>query len=64
MEDLLKAGKVKIIGVSNFPQKKLEEDILPYAAVVPAVDQVGALIARFGRFGSGVNGFRRFRPFC
>lgn len=43
MEDLLKTGKVKSIGVSNFSQKKLEEEILPYATVVPAVDQVCAL---------------------
>ena len=41
MEDLLKTGKVKSIGVSNFSQKKLEEEILPYATVIPAVDQVG-----------------------
>ena len=41
MEDLLKTGKVKSIGVSNFSQKKLEEEILPYATVVPAVNQVG-----------------------
>ena len=47
MEDLLKTGKVKSIGVSNFSQKKLEEEILPYATVVPAVDQVGALIVVF-----------------
>ena len=40
MEDLLKTGKVKSIGVSNFSQKKLEEEILPYATVIPAVDQV------------------------
>ena len=44
MEDLLKTGKVKSIGVSNFSRKKLEEEILPYATVVPAVDQVGVLI--------------------
>ena len=43
MEDLLKTGKVKSIGVSNFSQKKLEEEILPYATVIPAVDQVGVL---------------------
>ena len=42
MEDLLKTGKVKTIGVSNFSQKKLEEEILPYATVVPAVNQVGS----------------------
>lgn len=45
MEDLLKAGKAKSIGVSNFSRKKLEEEILPYATIVPAVDQVGALIS-------------------
>lgn len=47
MEDLLKAGKAKSIGVSNFSQKKLEEEILPYATVIPAVDQVGSLEAIF-----------------
>jgi len=40
MEDLLKTGKIKSIGVSNFSQKKLEEELLPYATVVPAVDQL------------------------
>lgn len=40
MEDLLETGKVKSIGVSNFSQKKLEEEILPYATVIPAVDQL------------------------
>jgi len=34
-------SRVKSIGVSNSSQKKLEEEILPCAAVVPAVDQVG-----------------------
>ena len=50
MEDLLKAGKAKSIGVSNFSQKKLEEEILPYATVVPAVDQVGPLETIFVDF--------------
>jgi len=40
MEDLLETGKVKSIGVSNFSQKMLEEEILPHATVVPAVDQL------------------------
>jgi glycerol 2-dehydrogenase (NADP+) len=39
MEDVLKKGKVKSIGVSNFSQKKLEE-ILPTAEVIPAVNQL------------------------
>lgn len=43
MEDLLGTGKVKSIGVSNFSQKKLEEEILPYATVTPAVDQVSTM---------------------
>jgi diketogulonate reductase-like aldo/keto reductase len=43
MEDLLTTGKVKTIGVSNFSQKMLEEEIFPYATVIPAVNQVGPL---------------------
>ncbi|KAH8082830.1 Aldo/keto reductase [Cristinia sonorae] len=39
MEDLLKTGKVKAIGVSNASELKLNE-ILPYATVVPAVNQL------------------------
>ncbi|EGO04066.1 hypothetical protein SERLA73DRAFT_175801 [Serpula lacrymans var. lacrymans S7.3] len=39
MEALLKDGKVKSIGVSNFSQKKLEE-LLPKAEIVPAVNQL------------------------
>ena len=39
LEALVKKGKVKSIGVSNFSEKKLEE-ILPTAEIVPAVDQV------------------------
>ncbi|OBZ65632.1 D-galacturonate reductase [Grifola frondosa] len=40
MEAVLKKGKVRAIGVSNFSQRVLERDLLPYAQVVPAVDQV------------------------
>ncbi|KAF8958162.1 NADP-dependent oxidoreductase domain-containing protein [Flammula alnicola] len=39
MEAVLKKGKVKSIGVSNFSEAKLEE-ILPTAEVIPAVDQL------------------------
>ncbi|KAF8655356.1 hypothetical protein AX16_003091 [Volvariella volvacea WC 439] len=39
MEAVLKKGKVKSIGVSNFSQAKLEE-ILPTAEIVPVVDQL------------------------
>ncbi|KAL0576104.1 hypothetical protein V5O48_005878 [Marasmius crinis-equi] len=39
MEAVLKKGKVKAIGVSNFSVKKLEE-ILPTAEVIPVVDQL------------------------
>ncbi|TFK38255.1 NADP-dependent oxidoreductase domain-containing protein [Crucibulum laeve] len=39
MEDVLKKGKVKSIGVSNFSKKKLEE-ILPTAEIIPVVDQL------------------------
>jgi hypothetical protein len=40
------------IGVSNFFQKTLEEEILPYATVIPAVDSVGGL-APFPWFAAG-----------
>ncbi|KAI0823490.1 Aldo/keto reductase [Trametes gibbosa] len=40
MEAVLAKGKVRAIGVSNFSEKVLERDLLPYAKVVPAVDQV------------------------
>lgn len=40
MEAVLKKGKVRAIGVSNCSEKLLEEQILPYAEIVPAVDQV------------------------
>jgi glycerol 2-dehydrogenase (NADP+) len=39
MESLVRKGKAKAIGGSNFSQKKLEE-ILPTATIMPAVDQV------------------------
>uniref|UniRef100_A0A0D6R7L7 NADP-dependent oxidoreductase domain-containing protein n=1 Tax=Araucaria cunninghamii TaxID=56994 RepID=A0A0D6R7L7_ARACU len=39
MEKLVETGKVRTIGVSNFSVKKLQ-DLLTYAKVVPAVDQV------------------------
>ncbi|KAG6872471.1 hypothetical protein C0995_009470 [Termitomyces sp. Mi166 len=39
MEGVLKKGKVKAIGVSNFSKAKLEE-ILPTAEIVPAVNQL------------------------
>ncbi|THH32093.1 hypothetical protein EUX98_g2092 [Antrodiella citrinella] len=39
MEELLKSGKVKAIGVSNASELKLNE-ILPHATVVPAVNQL------------------------
>ncbi|PPQ88788.1 hypothetical protein CVT25_010474 [Psilocybe cyanescens] len=38
MEDVLKKGKVKSIGVSNFSEAKLEL-ILPTATIIPAVNQ-------------------------
>ncbi|KAI8974793.1 Aldo/keto reductase [Trametes punicea] len=40
MEAVLAKGKVRAIGVSNFSERVLEQDLLPYAKVVPAVDQV------------------------
>jgi glycerol 2-dehydrogenase (NADP+) len=39
MEAVLKKGKVKSIGVSNFSEAKLEE-ILPTAEVIPVVNQL------------------------
>ncbi|PPQ69216.1 hypothetical protein CVT24_000013 [Panaeolus cyanescens] len=39
MEAVVKKGKVKSIGVSNFSEKKLEE-ILPTAEIIPAVNQL------------------------
>ncbi|PCH35164.1 Aldo/keto reductase [Wolfiporia cocos MD-104 SS10] len=40
MEAVLKKGKVRAIGVSNFSERVLEQEILPYAEIVPAVDQL------------------------
>ncbi|THH17093.1 hypothetical protein EW146_g3660 [Bondarzewia mesenterica] len=40
MEEMQKKGKVRAIGVSNFSQKTLEEEILPTAEIVPAVNQI------------------------
>ncbi|PPQ74919.1 hypothetical protein CVT26_011355 [Gymnopilus dilepis] len=39
MEEMVKKGKVKSIGVSNFSEAKLEE-ILPSAEIIPVVDQL------------------------
>ncbi|GJJ15098.1 hypothetical protein Clacol_009373 [Clathrus columnatus] len=39
MEEMVKKGKVKAIGVSNFSKMKLDE-ILPYAEIKPVVDQL------------------------
>ncbi|KAJ3712709.1 Aldo/keto reductase [Lentinula raphanica] len=39
MEALVKKGKVKTIGISNFSVKKMEE-ILPSAEIIPAVNQL------------------------
>lgn len=39
MEEYVKAGKIKAIGLSNFNQKKVQE-ILDACEIVPAVDQV------------------------
>lgn len=39
MEEVLKTGKTKAIGVANFSVKYLE-DLLPEAKVVPAVNQI------------------------
>lgn len=40
LEKLYKAGKVKAIGVSNFSQLKLEEEILPFCEIQPMVNQL------------------------
>lgn len=42
MEAMLKTGKVKSIGVSNFSQKTLEK-ILPTAEIIPAINQVRSM---------------------
>lgn len=39
MEKLLKTGKTKAIGVSNYSKQFLEE-LLPHCKVVPAVNQI------------------------
>ena len=39
MEKLLKTGKTKSIGVSNYSKKFLEE-LLPHCKVLPAVNQI------------------------
>ncbi len=39
MEDLLKTGKVKAIGVANYSARYLRE-LLPHVSVVPAVNQI------------------------
>ena len=39
MEKLVEEGLVKTIGISNFSVKKIE-DLLQYAKIVPAVNQV------------------------
>jgi len=39
-EQVYKAGKVKAIGVSNCSQLKLEGELLPFAEVIPAVNQL------------------------
>ena len=44
MEAMVKKGKVRSIGVSNTSQRKLEEEILPYAEIPPAVDQVRSFL--------------------
>jgi len=40
VEKVYKSGKVKAIGVSNFSQLKLEEEILPFCEIPPMVDQL------------------------
>ncbi|KAH9836297.1 Aldo/keto reductase [Rhodofomes roseus] len=40
MEAVLKKGKVRAIGVSNVSKRILETELLPYATVVPAVNQL------------------------
>ncbi|CCM02169.1 uncharacterized protein FIBRA_04247 [Fibroporia radiculosa] len=40
MEAVYKKGKVRAIGISNVSEKWLEEKILPYAEVVPHVNQL------------------------
>ncbi|KAH9946892.1 NADP-dependent oxidoreductase domain-containing protein [Amylocystis lapponica] len=40
LEDAVKKGKAKSIGLSNFSEKIIEDEILPYAEILPAVDQL------------------------
>ena len=40
LEAMVKKGKVRAIGVSNCSERTLETEILPYAEIPPAVDQV------------------------
>jgi len=40
LERVYKAGKVKAIGVSNFSQLKLEEEVLPFCETPPMVNQL------------------------
>ncbi|KAG8855342.1 hypothetical protein FRB96_007140 [Tulasnella sp. 330] len=40
LEKVYKAGKVKAIGVSNFSQLKLEEEILPFCEIQPMINQL------------------------
>lgn len=39
MENLMKTGKVKAIGVANYSIRYLEE-LLPHATIIPAVNQI------------------------
>jgi len=39
MEKLVKTGKVKAIGVSNYSKRYLEE-LLPHCSIIPAVNQI------------------------
>ncbi|OCH94038.1 Aldo/keto reductase [Obba rivulosa] len=40
MEECVKKGKIRAIGVSNCSQKVLEEQLLPFAEMVPAANQL------------------------
>ena len=39
MENLVKTGKTKAIGVSNY-SKSFLEDLLPHCSILPAVNQI------------------------
>ena len=43
MEELVRQGLVRAIGVSNFSIHKLDTEILPNATIPPAVVQVSVL---------------------